>query len=61
MEAAAIIPLPPEASDERTRIQNECFYLPLLVLVALLIPTFRERCRMWKRGQSLRYPHKTCP
>jgi len=47
LEAAAITRLPPEASDERTRIWNERFYLPLLLLAALLIPNFRGRRRMW--------------
>jgi len=43
LEAAAITRLPPEASDERTRIWNERFYLPLLLLAALLLPNFRGR------------------
>jgi len=47
LEAAAITRLPPEASDERTRIWNERFYLPLLLLAALLLPNFRGRRRMW--------------
>ncbi len=46
LEATAITRLPPEASNERTRIWNERFYLPLLALAALLIPTFRGRRRM---------------
>ncbi|WP_133512857.1 vWA domain-containing protein [Candidatus Thiosymbion oneisti] len=47
LEAAAITRLPPEASDERTRIWNERFYLPLLLLAVLLLPNFRGRRRMW--------------
>jgi len=47
LEVAAITRLPPEASDERTRIWNERFYLPLLLLAALLLPNFRGRRRMW--------------
>jgi len=43
LEAAAITRLPPEASDERTRIWNERFYLPLLLLAVLLLPNFRRR------------------
>jgi len=43
LEAAAITRLPPEASDERTRIWNERFYLPLLLLAVLLLPNFRGR------------------
>lgn len=46
LEATAITRLPPEASDERTRIWNERFYLPLLLLAALLLPDFRGRRRM---------------
>ncbi len=45
LEAAAITRLPTEASDGRTRIWNERFYLPLLVLAALLIPNFRGHAR----------------
>ena len=45
LEAAAITRLPPEAGDERTRIWNERFYLPVLALAAFLIPNFRGRIR----------------
>lgn len=41
LEAAAVTRLPPEASDERTRVWNERFYLPVLVLAILLLPNFR--------------------
>jgi len=48
LEAAAITRLPPEASDDRTRIWNERFYLPVLALALLLLPNFRSRIRrMW--------------
>jgi len=45
LEAAAVSRLPPEAGDERTRVWNERFYLPVLALVALLLPNFRGRAR----------------
>lgn len=45
LEAAAITRLPPEASDDRTRIWNERFYLPVLALAILLLPSFRGRAR----------------
>lgn len=45
LAAAAVTHLPPEADDERTRIWNERFYLPVLVLAALLVPNFRGRAR----------------
>jgi len=43
LEAAAVTRLPPEAGDERTRIWNERYYLPVLALAALLVPNFRAR------------------
>jgi Ca-activated chloride channel family protein len=43
LEAAAVTRLPPEAGDERTRIWNERYYLPVLALAALLVPNFRGR------------------
>jgi Ca-activated chloride channel family protein len=43
LEAASISRLPPESGDERTRIWNERFYLPVLLLAALLAPQFRGR------------------
>ena len=33
---------PPEEADERTRVWNERFYLPVLAVVALLLPVFRR-------------------
>ncbi|MFD2113988.1 vWA domain-containing protein [Thiorhodococcus fuscus] len=42
LEAAATSRLPPEASDARTRIWNERYWLPVLLLVVLLIPQFRS-------------------
>jgi Ca-activated chloride channel family protein len=43
LEAASIANLPAEAGDERTRIWNERFYLPVLLLAAFLLPQFRGR------------------
>lgn len=43
LKAAAISRLPPEAGDERTRIWNERFYIPVLLLAAFLLPQFRGR------------------
>lgn len=51
LEAAAVTRLPPEAGDERTRIWNERFYLPVLALAALLLPQFRGRARPRRRPQ----------
>jgi len=45
LEAAAISRLPPKAGEERTRIWNERFYLPVLLLIALLLPRFKGRPR----------------
>jgi len=45
LAAAAIARLPPEASDDRTRIWNERFYLPVLALAILLLPSLRRRVR----------------
>ena len=43
LEAASVASLPAEAGDERTRIWNERFYLPVLLLAAVLLPQFRGR------------------
>jgi len=43
LEAAAVANLPPESGDERTRIWNERYYLPVLLLAAFLVPQFRGR------------------
>jgi Ca-activated chloride channel family protein len=43
LEAAAVSSLPPESGDERTRIWNERYYLPVLLLAALMLPQFRGR------------------
>jgi len=46
LAAAAISSLPPEAGDERTRIWNDRYYLPLLLIAALLLPQFRDHFRL---------------
>ena len=43
LKAATVSRLPPEASDARTRIWNERFWLPVLLLALLLLPQFRGR------------------
>lgn len=45
LKAAAVSRLPAKAGDERTRIWNERFYLPVLLIMALLLPQFRGRGR----------------
>ena len=45
LDAAAISRSPAKAGDERTRVWNERFYLPLLLLAALLLPRFKGRPR----------------
>lgn len=45
LEAATLSHLPPEASDARTRIWNERFWLPVLLLAVLLLPQFRGLAR----------------
>jgi len=48
LEASALARLPAAAGDERTRIWNERFYLPLVLGMALLLPRFRGRAG-WRR------------
>jgi len=43
LAAATVSSLPVKAGEERTRIWNERFYLPLLLIAALLLPQFRGR------------------
>lgn len=45
LKAAEVMRLPPEAGDERTRIWNERFWIPVLLVVGLLLPQFRGRPR----------------
>ncbi len=42
LAAAAVSRLPPEAGDARTRIWNERYWLPLLLLAGLLLMQFRD-------------------
>jgi Ca-activated chloride channel family protein len=53
LKAAAVSKLPPQAGDERTRVWHERFYLPLLVIVALMLPGFRGQ----ERGAKRDLPH----
>lgn len=48
LAAAAVAKLPPEASDERTRVWHERYTLPVLLVMALLLPRFRGR-GWWRR------------
>jgi Ca-activated chloride channel homolog len=41
LRAAAVSRLPPQARDERTRVWNERFWIPVLVLMLLLLAQFR--------------------
>ena len=43
LKAAAVMRLPPEAGDERTRLWNERYWIPVLAVVGLLVPQFRGR------------------
>lgn len=43
LAAAARSKLPPQASDERTRVWHERFYLPVALLLLLLLPRFKGR------------------
>ena len=54
LAATALSKLPAEAGRERTRIWNERFYLPVLLLAVLLLPQFRTwlRPRRPQRSQA---------
>ena len=43
LKAASVMRLPPEAGDERTRLWNERYWIPLLVVIGLVVPQFRGR------------------
>ena len=45
LKAASVMRLPPEAGDERTRLWNERYWIPVLAVVGLLLPQFRGRPR----------------
>ncbi|KAA6184340.1 VWA domain-containing protein [Thiohalocapsa marina] len=50
LAAASISRSPAQAGDERTRIWNDRFYLPVLLAVLLLLPRFRGRARSAARA-----------
>ena len=43
LKAAAVSNLPPKASGDRTRIWHDRYYIPVLLLAALLLPRFKGR------------------
>jgi len=45
LSAASVSKLPAKAGDERTRIWNERYYLPVLAIMILLLPQFRGQAR----------------
>ncbi len=45
LKAAEVKRLPPEAGDERTRLWNERYWIPALLVAALMLPQFRGRPR----------------
>lgn len=49
LAAAAIAKLPAEASDERTRVWSERYYLLILLVMAFLLPRFRRQ-GWWRRA-----------
>ena len=51
LQAAAVSKVPAKASDERTRIWNERYYLPVIAIMALLVPQFRGQRRGQPRAQ----------
>jgi Ca-activated chloride channel family protein len=42
LDASVLDRTPPEETDERTRVWNERFYLPVIAVAALLLPAFRR-------------------
>lgn len=45
LKAAEVMRMPPEAGDERTRLWNERYWIPLLAVIGLILPQFRGRPR----------------
>ena len=45
LKAATQLRVPPTAGDQRTRLWNERFWIPVLLVAALLVPQFRGRAR----------------
>lgn len=50
LKAAAVMRLPPEAGDQRTRLWNERYWIPVLLMLLLLLPQFRALMR--RRARS---------
>jgi len=50
LKAAAVSTLPPKASDDRTRIWHDRYYIPVLLLAALLLPRFKGRAKTEPSG-----------
>ncbi len=49
LKAAAVSTLPPQAGDDRTRVWHDRYYIPVLLLAALLLPRFKGRARHRRR------------
>jgi Ca-activated chloride channel family protein len=45
LKAAAVMRLPPEEGDQRTRLWNERYWIPVVLMLALLLPQFRAVMR----------------
>jgi Ca-activated chloride channel family protein len=41
LRAAAVSQMPPQSRDERTRVWNERYWIPVLLVMLLLLPQFR--------------------
>ncbi len=50
LKAAAVSKVPAKAGDERTRIWNERYWLPVVLIMALLLPQLRNQFR--PRGRA---------
>jgi Ca-activated chloride channel family protein len=51
LKAAAVSKVPAKAGDERTRIWNERYWLPVVLIMALLLPQLRNQFRA--RGRTV--------
>lgn len=51
LRAVAVTRLPPQARDERTRVWNERFWIPLVVVMALLVWQFRALDWSWRSSR----------
>ncbi len=52
LKAAAVSTLPPKATDDRTRLWHDRYYIPLLLLAALLLPRFKGRAKPKPRASA---------